>query len=483
MADVLRHLIEELVRLPNETEWVEFKVNNTNLEDVGKNASAIANAAALCGRPEGFIVWGVDDATHELIGTTFEPREARKGNQPLEIYLATLLAPAMHITFDVCEISDKRIVVMRIPAAMTTPVAFKDKEYIRIGEVTSELRRHRERERLLWATFDQTPFELAAAMTRLGPADVDQLLNTVRYFDLLGTRAPSDPADLIGILEHDRLIRRDSDGLTVTNLGAVLLAKSLSNFPHLDRKRVRVVVYATEDRQSISRQQIGERGYALGFEGLVRWINSQLPRNEPIGQALRVVTPMYPEIAIREIVANALIHQDLAVGGAGPLIEIFPGRVEVTNPGAPLMPIDRIIDYPPSSRNDRLGALMRRMGMCEEVGSGVDRAVSAIEAFQLPAPRFEAVGTNFRVTFFSPRPFSKMDREDRLRACYQHAVLRYLIGDRMTNASLRNRLGVAEHNYAQVSRVIRDAVEDRLIRIDPPGSRARKYARYVPFWA
>ena len=137
---------------------------------------------------------------------------------------------------------------------------------------------------------------------------------------------------------------------------------------------------------------------------LMPHINSQLPSNEVIEQALRRTVPMYPELAVLELVANALIHQDFSIGGTGPMVEIFEDRMEVTNPGSPLVDTDRFLDSPPKSRNKTLAALMRRMGICEERGSGVDKVVSQTEFYQLPAPIFEVSGDNTRAILLPPPP-------------------------------------------------------------------------------
>ena len=90
--------------------------------------------------------------------------------------------------------------------------------------------------------------------------------------------------------------------------------------------------------------------------------------------------------AVRELVANALIHQDFSVTGAGPMVEIFDGRIEITNPGEPLVDTRRFLDNPPASRNEALTSLMRRFDICEERGSGIDKVVAEVERHQLPAP-------------------------------------------------------------------------------------------------
>ena len=119
------------------------------------------------------------------------------------------------------------------------------------------------------------------------------------------------------------------------------------------------VIVGVDEREW--RDAPSQKGYAVAFEAAGAFINSQLPQNEPVGQAFSSEVRMYPEKAIRELVANALIHQDFTITGAGPMVEIFADRMEITNPGEPLVDTLRFIDTPPRSRNEDLAALMRRM--------------------------------------------------------------------------------------------------------------------------
>lgn len=191
---------------------------------------------------------------------------------------------------------------------------------------------------------------------------------------------------------------------------------------------------------------------------------------------------MYPVLAVRELVANALIHQDFEVRGAGPMVEIFDERLEITNPGEPLVPSDRLVDAPPTSRNDLVASLMRRLGYCEERGSGIDKVVGQVEAFQLPPPRFDVPPGAMRAVLFGPKRLAEMGRQERRRACYQHASLRYVTGRFLTNASVRSRFGIPERNRALASRIIRDARESGLIAFSDPDASPR-YMKYVPWWA
>lgn len=192
---------------------------------------------------------------------------------------------------------------------------------------------------------------------------------------------------------------------------------------------------------------------------------------------------MYPEIAVRELVANAIVHQDLSITGTSPTVEIFTDRVEITNPGSPLIEPLRFIDEPPRSRNEDTAALLRRLKICEERGSGIDKVIFNIELFQLPAPEFRVTNNSVVATLFSARKLNEMDRADKIRACYQHACLRYVSREVMTNASFRKRLGIEDQNYATASRIIADAIEAGLVKPRDPENTSRKHASYVPFWA
>lgn len=291
------------------------------------------------------------------------------------------------------------------------------------------------------------------------------------------------PSNQSGVIEKfiDENLVVKSRGYAITNLGAILFAKSLPEFETVERKSVRVIVYKGKNKVETIREQIGAKGYALGFLGLVDWINSQLPANEEIGKALRKESRMYPEIAIRELVANALIHQDLAIKGF-PMIEIFSDRIEISNPGNPLITPDRFIDSY-ISRNEKLADLMRRMGFCEEKGSGLDKVIFYNELYQLPPINVITDENRTRVTIFSYKTLNNLDKREKIRACYQHSCLKWVSNEKMTNQSLRERFSIDDKNAAIASRIIKDTFEAGMIKEDDPENKSRKHRSYVPFWA
>jgi ATP-dependent DNA helicase RecG len=482
-AGYLEGLLTELLKLPAETGWLEFKENNASPEEIGEYLSALSNGAALEGKVNAYIVWGVEDQTRTVMGTNFKPNSSKKGNEDLENWLLRLLNPRLHFRFYQFRYHEKPVVLLEIPRATGKPTQFSGMEYIRVGSYRQKLREYPQLERELWRVFDATPFEDLHAMERVDTARVLSLLDYPSYFDLLTRPLPTHRARIMDCLVEDGLIvANDAGSWSITNLGAILFARNLGAFKRLSRKAVRVVVYEGRGRLKTNREQEGQKGYAAGFQGLIDFVDALLPRNEVIKKSLRKDVPMYPELAIRELVANALIHQDFAVTGSGPMVEIFSDRMEITNPGVPLMNAERFLDSPPRSRNEALASFMRRAGICEERGSGIDKVVSESELYQLPAPIFEAVEGSTRAILFAFRPLSELDRSERVRGCYLHACLRYVERDPMTNSSLRDRFGIEAKKSATASRIIRESVEDGMVKPYDP-EQGKRNAKYLPFWA
>lgn len=481
--EYLTSLLKELCKLSAETPWLEFKRNNSDHQMIGEYISALSNAAALDGKSSAFMVWGVDDETHSVVGTTFRPHAEKKGNEELESWLLRLLNPRLHFHFHCFSVDGMAIVLLEIPCAYGKPTSFYNVEYVRIGTNKKPLKDFPEQERALWRFFDRTPFETLSAATDLESDEALGMLDYPAYFDLLNLPLPSDKRGILDRLCIDGMLRCDEAGRwEITNLGAILFARKIESFKGLARKAVRLVVYEGKGRLKTTREQQGHKGYASGFAGLIDYLTALLPRNEVIGKALRKEVPMYPDLAVRELIANALIHQDFSVTGAGPMVEIFDDRLEITNPGAPLVELDRLLDSPPRSRNEALASFMRRAGICEERGSGVDKVVFETEVYQLPPPRWEQPDGSFRVTLFAHRELKAMDKQERTHACYLHACLRLVMRDPMTNTTLRERFGIDPKNSAMASRIIRDAIEEGLIKPYEEGQ-SKKNSKYIPYWA
>jgi predicted HTH transcriptional regulator len=462
---------------------VEVKGNNSNPEAIGEYVSALANGAAYMGQSKGYLAFGIDDATHAIIGTSYNPKNEKIGNHEIENWIATQLSPRIDFVILETVVNDKRIVLFIIDSEGNTPVKFQGTAYIRVGTYKKKLADHPERERKIWQNTHNSTFENKIALAGI---TADEVLTTIDYptaFRLLNIPLPENKSAILEKLAEEKIINKRTASYDVTNLGAILFASDLKYFSTLSRKAARVIFYKDNSRIDAIKERVEAKGYAVGFDGLVDYINASLPVNEQIGRATRKETPMYPPVAIREFVANALIHQDFSIGGTSPMIEIFKSRIEITNPGKPLIDTLRFIDHTPLSRNEQLAAIMRRMNFCEERGSGVDRAIEQCEMYQLPAPDFAKDDDFTRVTLFAPKTMRQMNKEDKTRACYQHCCLQYVSGAKMTNETLRNRLDIETHNYTMASKIISDTMKSGLIKVYNAENTSRKYANYIPHWA
>ena len=479
----LNELVDQLRTVPRENQWIEFKLNNMKPEDVGKRISALSNSACLHKKAQGYLVFGIEDKTKEVLGTKEYLGRQKRGNEEIENWLMQRLDPK--IDFRIYDFSrgHLKISLVLIPATVSQPVRFSNTSYIRIGSYTKKLRDYPDKERKIWLSKPLDVFETRIAQSGIEEKDLNSLLSFETYFELLQRPIPTKLEKMVELFIEEKLIVRSPIGYSITNLGAILFSKDLSKFESLRRKSVRLIAYDGKDRTTTKKEYAGNKGYAVAFDPLLRFIDALIPTNEIIKRALRTEVKLYPEISLRELIANAIIHQDFEIGGTGPMVEIFNDRIEISNPGKPIIDPLRFIDHHPRSRNEKLAYFMRRLNFCEERGSGIDKVIMACEAYQLPAPDF-IDGTDYtRAILYAPRKWGQMSKTDKIRACYQHCAIRYVSGELMSNSTLRKRFGIEEKYYTRASRIISDTTKAGFIKDSDPSNKSRKHAKYIPFWA
>lgn len=479
----LNMLLDRIRAVAKENQWVEFKENNTGAEAVGKRISALANSACLHAQQYGYLVFGIADESKAIVGTEKHFSELKRGKEELEHWIIQRLNPRIDFrVYDFFHDSSK-ISIIQIPAAVAQPVRFMQNAYIRIGSITRKLNEFPDKERKIWQSTPIEKFEHQIAHSKVAMSKLNAILSFETYFELLKLPIPTRLDDMIQRFEAEKLIIRSGDTFNITNLGAILFAKNLEPFEELRRKSIRLIAYEGTNRLATKKEYEEKRGYAVAFSPILRLLDAFIPVNEVIQHALRTNIKLYPDIALRELIANALIHQDFSIGGSGTMIEVFKDRIEISNPGKPIIDVLRFIDHHPRSRNERLAHFMRRLNFCEERGSGIDKVIAACEAHQLPAPDFIDGNDYTRAIIYAPRPWKKMSKEGKIRACYQHCTLKYISGEYMTNSTLRKRFNIEEKNYTTASRVIADTAKSNLIKDSNPMNKSRKHAKYIPFWA
>ena len=475
-------LLARLLQEAAETEWLEFKHNNSNPDEIGRCISACSNSAMLAAKDRAFIVWGIENKTKRKLGTSFRFSGTKKGGENLSNWLTRTIEPRLMMEFLDFDDDGKQFSILVIEPSYDRPIRFGEFEYIRIGENIKKLKDFKEHERALWLATSRHGFEGAIALPHQNLTQVLEKLDVDAFYKLSREEKPQNDNETIRKLCAAEIIREDMEGgYDITNLGAILFAKDIGSFSSIAGKSVRVVKYVGVDKRTSENEIEGRKGYAVGFSGLIQYVINRLPTEEKYVKSVRMRVPIYPDVAIREVIANALIHQDFTISGSGPLVEIYSDRVEVINPGNSLIAVDRIIDER-RSRNEKLASTMRGLGLCEERGGGIDKAIIEIEEKSLPALEFFPSENSMRVVIFGPKQFNDLSKADRVWSCFCHCVVRWLRHDYMGNTSLRKRFSLSDDEYQAVSAVISDAKKSGRI-VPAEENQGKRNARYVPYWA
>lgn len=491
-------LLYSLVGYPSDTEWLAFMGSQVDVQQIGKDVCALANSAAFHGRGNGYCVWGVSPNSHKFVGTTFSPAETTApSGQRVVSWLKSNLSENARFSFSVMDAWGKRFVILKVAAAAGQPVRFNGKPYLRSGNKTKKLQVGSHREVELWHRVQGPNRELALAMEGVTPGQLRELLNLEAYRTLIrGDQAEHGAVLVEGLTGEDALLadleereiirQQESGAYGITVMGALLLAKRLSTFDELGKRKIRIVRFAGRGAYEVVSQEEYDEGYATALPKAEEHIASITPTGDfSEGGVYLRVGHAYPRNAVRELLVNAVLHQDIQALAPGPLVRIYDNRIEFNNPGSSLVPPDQMLNARPKTRNVALSNQLRDMGICEEWGVGWDKVVQACEEAHMMAPKTvtsEEGGTT--VTLRRCGSFESMTRADRESAVYWHACLRYAQGESLSNTTLRERFGLAneQKNVLAMSRLIRDCQTVGLIKVENEKTGA-KFRRYVPAWA
>lgn len=139
-------LKEQIASMKKENRYLEFKSNYQEAQKLGRYISALSNGACLDRQDYAYLYFGVDDTTLNVKGTTFDASKIKaQGNQSLEIYLRQYIAPKVNFTIDEFMYEGTtRVVVFKIPAAVSEPTTFINKPYVRVDSHVTELTPYKE---------------------------------------------------------------------------------------------------------------------------------------------------------------------------------------------------------------------------------------------------------------------------------------------------------------------------------------------------
>jgi ATP-dependent DNA helicase RecG len=382
-------LIDRLRALPAEREWFEFKRSHCEPQQLGEYLSALANTACLANEPRGYLVFGIDDATHAVVGTRFDLYSTKaKGNQALLAWLAAGLRPNTGFEAHVIEHPDGRVILFEIGPARGEPVSFYGTPYVRMGSSKTELRNHPEKARALWTRGSDWSAEVCAAAS-LTDLDPDAIAKAREQFVVKhpGQGAVVNDWDDQTFLNKARVLKHGA----ITNVAILLLGRPES--ATLLAPAVAKISWILKDanNRELDYEHIGPP-FLLAGDRLLKRIRNLIVRALPSGTLFPQEITQYDPWVIREALHNAIAHQDYRRHGRIAVVE-FTDRVLVTNVGD-FLPgdVETVIrqDAPQALyRNPFLADAMVELNLIDTQGGGIKRMFETQRRRSFPLPDYE----------------------------------------------------------------------------------------------
>ena len=427
------NIVLELCAYSDEQEWFEFKENWFDAEGIGEYISALSNASAFHFRPYAYFVWGVNDKTHEIVGTKFN-QYCDYNKEPLQNFLARNLNPSINFEFKELEICKKRVVVLLIPAAEEIPTSFKEKRYIRIGSAKANLKNYPKREIQLFKILDGRVETIESQTAKY------QDLTFNKLFGYYGSRGIVLKQDTF----EKNLRLRNNFGEYNT------MAQLLSDNSHMP---IRVSIFKGKSKASplISVREFGNNCLLYSLDNLIQYgdVLNLIQADEEYRNVERREIKLFDEDAYREAMVNAILH-NYWVGGNEPMISVFSDRLEILSRGSlpPSQTLEGFYSGESIPVNEKLSEIFLQLHISEKSGRGVPIIVNA---YGKEAITFKE--NSIVITI----PFNRIDQEDDYLSTtrLQDSVLilndrRKMIIDeikknpRVTKAELSKKLGISD---------------------------------------
>lgn len=394
-------LVDNLRAQGREASTVEFKANWDQPSDIGEYLSALANSAVLERRDHAWMVWGVSDTTHEVIGTTFNPFSAKgEGSQPLIMWLTQKIFPRPDFDFHEVQHPQGRVVLLEIKAPRTAPLGFAGVRYIRIDSHKTKLSEHADKELRIWEYLGQKSDwtgEIVpnATLDDLDSAAVDAARKRFTEYLLKAEtdtsrhdqiRAEAQVWDTVTLLNKARITKAGR----ITRSALLLLGKDESAhfLSPVDAK----LSWILRDAQhaTVSSHPYGVP-FLLATDQVFRRIRNEPIEAMPDGTLFPVAVQRYDAWVIREALHNCVAHQDYRLGGKVNVVE-YPDKVVFTNLGQFIPPsVEWMLEHqspPEHYRNQWLIDGMIRLRMIDQVGSGIRRMFQTQRDRFFPLPDF-----------------------------------------------------------------------------------------------
>ncbi|MBV5340842.1 MAG: putative DNA binding domain-containing protein [Deltaproteobacteria bacterium] len=382
-------LVDRLRREPYETEWLEFKENWYEPQVIGEYFSALSNGACLAGKNRAYLVFGIDDATHEVVGTSFDPYTVKaKGNQDLLIWLSLGLQPNVGFETHIFDHPGGRVVLFEIGGAWDRPVCFYGTAYIRVGSSRTTLAKHPDKERSLWNRRTDWTAELCERAT-LDDLDHDAISKAREQFKIKHPKMVDEVAtwDDLTFLNKAKLTIHGA----ITNSAIILLGKPEA--ASLLSPAVVKISWILKDGQNreLDYEHFGPP-FILQVDRVLQRIRNLTLRTLPSGTLFPQEISQYDPWVVREGLHNCIAHQDYGLRGRINVVET-PNSILLSNVGS-FIPgdVEKVIrqDAPLEVyRNPFLAEAMVNLNMIDTQGGGIKRMFQAQIKRFFPLPDYD----------------------------------------------------------------------------------------------
>jgi ATP-dependent DNA helicase RecG len=397
----LKQLLDELCRLPGETEWVEFKVNYVKHEEIGKDISALSNSACLHDKKNTYLVFGIENETHNVVGTAFKPKHYKVGSEELENWLARLLKPRIDFKIYEFKYSNKLMVIFEIDPTHHTPVKFKNTAYIRVGSYTKKLSDFPEKERKIWKK--QTIYDWSAqicknaAVDDLDPEAVSKARK--EYKQKYPQQAEEvDKWNDLTFLNKAKVTIRNK----ITNAAIVLLGKNESEHFISPSTAKMTWILRNEKNETKDYEHFGPP-FVLNTDRVLAKIRNLKYRYLPDGTLFPIEINQYEPYVIREALHNCIAHQDYELRDTVTVEEKSDELIFINSGSFIPGTVESVIQQnaPQKQRNGFLANAMLNLGMIDVIGSGIVRMFNMQKERFFPLPDYDlSAPDKVRVTIF-----------------------------------------------------------------------------------
>ncbi len=361
MKDI-KSIIDDCLSYDEEQEWFEFKENWFEKDELGEYISAMSNSAAILDRDYAYLIWGINDKTHEIIGTKFNQNK-EINNEPLQHYLARNLSPSLAFYFVEMNINKKRVVVLAIPSARIVPTSYKDVRYIRIGSSKENIKKYPEREAYLFSVLTFGHSTINNKESEYQDLTFNQLKT---YYVSKGLKVNDD-----SFYSNCHLLTKDNK--------FNIMAQLLSDNSHIP---VRVGIFSgtTKASKMYSVKEFGFKCLLYSLQDVLSYGEVlNIPQADETNRIMtRKEVMLFNYDAFREAVINAFLHNDW-INLNEPMITFYSNRVEIMSHGglAPLQTIKGFYSGRSIPVNDKLSELFLQLRISEKTGRGVPIIVDA----------------------------------------------------------------------------------------------------------